>query len=193
MIEIIRPNINTGYEISKIPDNEIVIEYLKKQYSHFKIIHINEEVKMKILNCKDFNEFTGNSKDNIVGYNKDKGKSIKSAGGLKLSSDKCYGSYVIEDSRIVFDPTGRFFEERDCYKYSVGFLNTFLTTSTMKDLLMDELKLTREYLLYLGDKVTTQPPRITEEFESVSKDELLSYAEDFEKGKKLYQKIITKE
>ncbi len=194
MIEIIKPNINTGYETVDIPDEEVVIEYLKQLESYnFKVINIDNETRDRILSCNKLKEFPEEHDNSIVGYVSDyKGDSFRSSGGLKLSSKTSLGSFIIEDERIIYDPTKRFYEERDSYRYSSSPLKNFYTTASMKDLLLDELRLNRDCFIYTGDKFVKNPLRYIEELQKVSQSELLSYADEVEKGEKLYQKIIRK-
>ena len=83
----------------------------------------------------------------------------------------------------------RFYEEKEYYKRSPIPLRTFYTTSSMEDLLLDELQLDRECLIYLWDKFSNNNNHIWK-FEVVSKDDLLVFSGiKKEEEKQLVKKI----
>ena len=178
-IEIIRPNINTGYEIVDIPENEVVIEYLKKLSPFpFEVINISDETRNRILSLSKLKEFPGKHDDIIVGYvNGYKTENdFRSSGGLKLSSKTIDGSFIIEEERIIYDSTRRFYEERDSYRYSSSPLCNFYTTSSMEELLLDELKLNRKLFVYRGEKLINKPKMYVPDLLQITEDELLDYS-----------------
>ena len=178
-IEIIRPNINTGYEIVDIPENEVVIEYLKKIEPYgFKIIKIDEETRDEILSYNKLKNFPKDNNNSIVGYarNYKDGGNFRASGGLKLSSKKYEGTFIIEDKRIVYDPTRRFYEERDAFVYSHSIFNNFYTTSSMEKLLLEELRLNRKIFIYRGEKLINKPKMYVPDLLQVTEDELLDYS-----------------
>jgi len=192
-MELIKPNVNTGFEIVNIPDDQIIIEFLKKHECKFNIINIDLKTREKLLSYNKIMNIPDEYNDTIVGYARMyKGKNFRSSGGLKLSSKYSAGAFIIEEEKIIYDATQRFYEERDAYVYSASLFSTYYTTSSMKELLLDELRLARDYYIYVGDKITTHPPSWYEELQSVSLEELLSYADSLEKGLELQQKIFQK-
>lgn len=192
-MEIIRPDINKGYEILNIPADEIVLEYLKKQEYRFKVVNIDEKTRSRILSYDKLKEFPGKINDRIAGYVPDyKESSFRSSGGLKLSSKDSTGTFIIEEYRIIYDPTVRFFEERDAYRYDASPLSTYYTTASMKDLLLDELSITRDYFVFVGYNNIRNSLIYEEELQEVSCCELLEYADGQEKGEKLYKKILSR-
>lgn len=177
-IEIIRPDIITGYEIVDLPENEVVIEHLKKIEPYiFKVINIDKETRDRILSQNRLKEFPGNQDDLIVDYiyDFDDEQDFRLEIGLKLSSKTIEGTFIIEDERIIYDPTKRFYEEKEYYKRSPIPLRTFYTTSSMEELLLDELQLDRECYIYCGEKLVNKTKMIPE-LMKVSKDELLDYS-----------------
>lgn len=123
----------------------------------------------------------------IAGYGQLKGNNFKSSGGLKISDPKktINGSFIIEDKRIIYDAVQPFYEERDAFVYGSGY--EFYTDMSMLDILKEELNRKRQYLIYMGQKLNNC--RYEEQFDEVSKSELLEYAQNHEKGEYVLKKI----
>lgn len=112
---------------------------------------------------------------------------LNAGGGLKISDSKknINGSFIIEDKRIIYNAIEPFYEERDAFVYGSGY--EFYTTMSMLDILKEELNRKRQYLIYMGEKLNGY--RFEEQFDEVSKNELLEYAQNCEKGEYVLNKM----
>lgn len=167
-----------GYETINIEDNISVLDYLKEKNNTFTLNQVNVEMfellknsngKINVINSKKFVGYSSLKKGSIIG----------SSGGLKISDPEknVNGSFIIEENRIIYDPLQPFYREYDCGVYRGKI---YYTTMSLLELLKEELKANREYLIYMGTKI--ENPCSKELFDEVSGDELLQYALNPEKG-----------
>ena len=184
MKEIVKYNI-INYELIKIRKNTPILEYLKRNNFSFRL----KQVTPKILEQLKFSDNLidmeyGNF---IAGYASLKGNDFRNSGGLKISDSKknINGSFIIEDRRIIYYAIQSFDEERDTFVYGSG--PEFYTSMSMLDILKEELNRKRQYLIYMGQKLNGY--RLEEQFDEVSKSELLEYAQNREKGEYVLNKI----
>lgn len=185
MKQVIKNNI-IEYETINIRQNTPTLEYLKERNHTFRLQHVNHEKFIEFQNATKWVDVEhGNF---IVGFAPLKGNHFRSSGGLKLSdpTKTINGSFIIEEKRIIYDAAEPFFEERDAFVYSNGPI--YYTEMTMIDILREELKRKRRYLIYMGEEVDKKRPRYNDLFEEVSKEELLEYATNPEKGEEAYSR-----
>lgn len=184
MKEIVKSNI-TNYELIKIRKNTPILEYLKRNNFSFRLKQVSFEMleQLKISDYPIDMEY-GNF---IAGYGHLKGNDFRSSGGLKISDSKknINGSFIIENKRIIYYAIQPFYEERDTFVYGSG--PEFYTSMSMLDILKEELNKKRKYLIYMGQKLNGY--RLEEQFDEVSKSELLEYAQNSEKGEYVLNKI----
>ena len=57
----------------------------------------------------------------------------------------------------------------------------------MKEILLEELEIKRQYLIYLGNRLENK--RFADDFEEVSRKEFLEYITDKEKGRLILKKM----
>ena len=167
-----------GYETINIENNISVLDYLKERNNVFRINQVNIEMFELLKNSKKIIDSV-NSK-NFVGYRQlKKGSKIGSSGGLKISDpeNRINGSFIIEENRIIYDSLQPFYKEYDCGVYDG---KTYYTTMSLLELLKEELKTNREYLIYMGTKIENSGSK--ELFDKVSQEVLLEYAINPEKG-----------
>ena len=177
MKEIIKNNI-INYELIRIRQNTPVLEYLKKYNFSFRLKQVPSELLEQLKNSDNLIDMKyGNF---IAGYGQLKGNDFRSSGGLKISDSKesILGSFIIEEKRIIYDASLPFYKERDSYVYMYG--TEFYTDMSMLDILKEELNRKRQYLIYMGEKVNGNISEF--QFNEVSKEELLEYAQNREKG-----------
>ena len=177
MKEIVKNNI-INYELIRIRQNTPVLEYLKKHNFSFRLKHVSPELLEQLK--KFDNPIDMEYGDFIAGYGRLKGTDFRSSGGLKISDPKenILGSFIIEEKRIIYDAFLPFYKEKDSYVYMYG--TEFYTDMSMLDILKEELNRKRQYLIYMGEKVNGYIPE--SQFLEVSKEELLEYAQNREKG-----------
>lgn len=177
MKEIIKNNI-INYEVIRIRQNTPVLEYLKRHYFSFRLKQVSPEL-LEQLKISD-HPIDMKYGDFIAGYGKLRGDDFRSSGGLKISDSKknIPGSFIIEEKRIIYDALRPFYKESASHVYTNGI--EFITDMSMLDVLKEELKRQRQYLIYMGEKVTGCVPE--SQFHEVSKEELLEYAQNPEKG-----------
>ena len=173
MKEIIKNNI-INYELIRIRQNTPVLEYLKRHYFSFSLKQVSPEL-LEQLKISD-HPIDMKYGDFIAGYGKLKRYDFGSSRGLKISDSKenIPGSFIIEEKRIIYDALRPFYKER----YMEG--TEFITDMSMLDVLKEELNRKRQYLIYMGKKVNGCVPEF--QFHEVSKEELLEYAQNPEKG-----------
>lgn len=183
MKEIIKNNV-INYELIRIRQNTPVLEYLKKNNFSFRLKQVTSEMLEQLKNSSSLIEMKYG--DFIAGYGQLKSDNFRSSGGLKISDskEKVKGSFIIEDKRIIYDAFQPFYKERDSYVYMYG--TEFYTNMSMLDILKEELKRKRKYLIYMGEKLNGY--RLEDQFTEVSKDELLEYAQKHEKGEYVLKK-----
>ena len=177
MKEIIKNNI-INYELIRIRQNTPVLEHLKKYNYSFRLKQVSPELLEQLKNSDHLIDMKyGNF---IAGYGRLKSESFRSSGGLKISDSKenILGSFIIEEKRIIYDAFQPFYKERDSYVYMYG--TEFYTDMSMLDVLKEELNRKRQYLIYMGEKVNGC--KSESQFHEVSKEELLEYAQNREKG-----------
>ena len=58
---------------------------------------------------------------------------------------------------------------------------------SMKEILLEELEIKRQYLIYLGERLENK--RYVDDFEEVSRKEFLEYITDKEKGRLILKKM----
>lgn len=178
MKEIIKNNI-INYELINIRQNTPVLSYLTKHYFSFRLIQVSPVLFEQLK--KSNNPIDMKRGNFIAGYRQSKkGNDFGSSGGLKISdpNGNILGSFTIEEKRIIYDAFVPFHQERDSYVYAQG--KDFYTKMSMLDVLIEELNRKRQYLIYMGEKVEGWVP--TPQFLEVSKEELLEYAQNREKG-----------
>lgn len=185
MRQILKDNV-INYELINIPENISILEYLKSNNSSFRLryVDINMFDMLKNANGPIYMEHV----NYVAAYHKKSGtEDFRRSIGLKVSdhTKSICGSFIIEDERIIYEAGEPVFEERDFGKYSS--LN-YYTTMSMKDILIEELKKKRKLLIYMGEKL--EGVHYTHLFEEVSKDELMEYATNPEKGEKAYTNRI---
>ena len=184
MKEIVKYNI-INYELIKIRKNTPILEYLKRNNFSFRLKQVTPKTLEQLKISDNFIDMEyGNF---IAGYGQLKGNDFRSSGGLKISDpqENIRGSFIIEDKRIIYDVVQPFYEERDSFVYGSG--PEFYTSMPMLDILKEELNRKRQYLIYMGQKLNGC--RLEEQFDEVSKSELLEYAQNREKGEYILNKI----
>lgn len=177
MKQIIKNN-RIDYETLTIHENTRVLEYLKQDtYSSFLLQHVSEEDFQLLQKTDDSLNLYANPY--IAGYNS------YQQGNLKLSSENAdiMGTFVLDDEKIIYMPQSKFSDERDFYIYS-GV--EYYTTMTMSEILEEELAIDRKFLIYMGEEVRGYTPCPI--FEEVSRDEMVEYAINPDKGKLAYEK-----
>ena len=177
MKEIIKNNI-INYELIRIRQNTPVLEHLKKYNFSFRLKQVSPELLEQLKNSDHLIDMKyGNF---IAGYGRLKSESFRSSGGLKISDSKenILGSFIIEEKRIIYDAFQPFYKERDSYVYMYG--TEFYTEMSMLDVLKEELNRKRQYLIYMGEKINGCKTEF--QFHEVSKEELLEYGQNREKG-----------
>ena len=177
MKEIIKNNI-INYELIRIRQNTPVLEYLKRYTFSFRLKQVSSELLEQLKISDHFIDMKyGNF---IAGYGRLKSEDFRSSGGLKISDSKenILGSFIIEEKRIIYDASLPFYKERDSYVYMYG--TEFYTDMSMLDVLKEELNRKRQYLIYMGEKINGCKTEF--QFHEVSKEELLEYAQNREKG-----------
>lgn len=183
MKEIVKDNI-INYELIKIRQNTPVLEYLKRKNFSFTLKQVPPETleQLKISDNPIDMEY-GNL---VAGYGPRKGNSFRSSGGLKISdpNKSINGSFIIEDTRIIYCALQPFYEERDTIVYDG---TVFYTSMSMLELLKEELNKRRQYLIYMGQKLNGYI--LEDQFVEVSKSELLEYAQTPKKGEHVLSKI----
>lgn len=177
MKEIIKNNI-IDYELIKIRQNTPILEYLKNNNFSFRLKQVTPEMLKQLKASNNLIDIEYG--DFIAGYGRLKGDNFKSSGGLKVSdpTENILGSFIIEEKRIIYDAFRPFYKERDSYVYMYG--TEFYTDMSMLDVLKEELNRKRQYLIYMGEKLNGY--KLESQFHEVSKDELLEYAQNREKG-----------
>lgn len=177
MKEIIKNNI-INYEVIRIRQNTPVLEYLKRHYFSFRLKQVSPEL-LEQLKISD-HPIDMKYGDFIAGYGELRGDDFRSSGGLKISDSKknIPGSFIIEEKRIIYDALRPFYKESASHVYTNG--TEFITDMSMLDVLKEELNRKRQYLIYMGNKVKGCVPEF--QFHEVSKEELLEYAQNPEKG-----------
>lgn len=180
-------NCTIDYRVLNIRENTPILNYLIKNIDipSFRLQHIDEET-FKLLSESDklIDISYGNF---IAGYsNYKKGDNFRSSGGLKLSdnTENVLGSFVVENKRIIYTPDSpAFFDERDSYVYAGRI---YYTTMSMPEVLAELLKRKRELLVYMGSKI--ENTKYVDIFDEITKDEMMEYAINPEKGKLLLQR-----
>lgn len=173
------------YKVINIDSNTTVLDFLKENNFSFRLQHVSEEKFEQLKNAdKPMYIEYGNF---IAGYGRLNGNNFRNSGGLKISdpTGKIMGSFIIEDERIIYDAAVPFYEERDAVVYG-GLI--YYTTFTMQDILLEELQKDKKYLIYYGE--TTENFQYIPQFEEVSREKIIEYATDAEKGKQALQKRI---
>ena len=174
------------YKVINIRKNTPVLEYLKKDYPRrFKLQQVTEE-EFELLK-KTQKRINLETRNFIAGYATPKDNKIGSSGGLKVSdpSGEIKGSFIIQDKKIIYDAACPFYEERDSSVYG---LPTHYTTMSMREIILEELKRKRDYLIYMGTKLDYTLCRCAEQFDNVTKEEFIDYLINPEKGELVRQK-----
>ncbi len=190
MTEIIKNDV-ICYETLNIPDGKRIIDCLQKDTIwQFRLLRVSHEEFERIQKAQKEDKLLGHyDACPIVGYNPTiKGEhGFQSSGGLKLSSDDkdILGSFVVEEDKIIYTPSCKFYEERDCFVYSK---TDYYTTLSMPEVLEQELMEKEQFLIYMGEQLNGL--RYENIFESVSRSEMMKYAVNPDKGKEAYQKIL---
>ena len=111
-------------------------------------------------------------------------------GGLKLADEnsRIFGSFTVDDEKIVYSPIMPFYEEKDASIYLNG--NVYYTTMTMNDLFVEELKKDRKFLIDLGKRL--RDFKIIQEYEEISWEEMLEFATYVDKGRDSFKKLMKK-
>lgn len=183
MKEIVKNN-TIDYELVRIRQNTPVLDYLKRNYFSFRLKQVSSEMLESLKKSSKLIEMKYG--DFIAGYGELKGNDFRSSGGLKISDSKenIKGSFIIQDKRIIYDALEPFYKERDSFVYMYG--TEFFTDMSMLDILKEELNKKRQYFIYLGQKLNGY--KMEAQFNEVSKDELLEYAQYPEKGENILKK-----
>ncbi len=168
-----------SFKTINICESVPVLEYLKEQELHkFTIKQVNHNEFLDLQNAYTFMDI---NRSPIAGYSPLKGTHFRSSGGLKISDakEKINGSFIVEETRIIYDAMQPFFKERDAFVYGG---NTYYTEMSMLGLLKEELQKKRQLLIYMGQKIDRENCKSTELFEEVSEEEFLLYASVPTKG-----------
>ena len=173
-----------------IGNNTSVIDYLKNTNNGFILYHISDhyvfKTMQKNLSLSDIFPSHFLNDNSIASYTKytDNGMTESL---LKIEDcETVLGSFIIENSSIIYSPYSKFNVLPDKLAYSQ---TKYYTEMTMSELLVDTLKSNAdmECLLYVG--ATREGKAI---YQTSDKEELLSYATDKEKGKALIKDIQRK-
>lgn len=170
-----------------ISQNESVIDYLKSTNNGFVLKHVDH----RIFDAMQVNRFTSNSflsfiSNNIAEYSKYYIEENSIASLLKIEdNEKIFGSFVIEEDKVIYSPYSLAIKH-DRLAYSQI---CYYTTMSMYELLIDTFRTKDyiEYLLFAG--ATTNSKDI---FQTSSKEEILDYATNREKGVELIKNIQSK-
>ena len=178
MKEIIK-NQTIYYESINVPENISVLKYLRETEHFFNLRYVSFDTFEKLKGAKGIIYLK--DRKLLAGCSNPKGNDFKSSGGLKVSDpDKIIvGSFIIQEDRIIYDARCPFYEERDSFVYTNG--REFYTTMSMKEILLEELEIKRQYLIYLGKRLENK--RYVDDFEEVSRKEFLEYITDNRIGK----------
>ena len=184
MKEIIK-NQTIYYEFINVPENISVLKYLRETEHFFNLRYVSFDTFEKLKGAKGIIYLK--DRKLLAGCSNPKGNDFKSSGGLKVSDpDKIIvGSFIIQEDRIIYDARCPFYEERDSFVYTNG--REFYTTMSMKEILLEELEIKRQYLIYLGKRLENK--RYVDDFEEVSRKEFLEYITDKEKGRLILKKM----
>ena len=184
MKEIIK-NQTVYYESVNILDNIPVLEYLKETEHSFNLRYVSLDTFERLKNAEGIIYLQ--DRKLLAGCADLKGNAFNSSGGLKVSDPNKIidGSFIIQDDIIIYDAMCPFYDERDSFVYTNG--REFYTTMSMKDILLEELEIKRQYLIYLGNKLKNR--KYVDKFEEVSREELLKYITDKEKGRLVLEKM----
>ncbi len=167
------------YRVINLDSNTSTLDYLKKNNFSFNLRHVDHKT---FESLQASNKIIVVERKPLVGYGKLKGTHFRQSGGLKISDpdERISGSFIIEDKRIIYEAGEPFYRERDSFVYFNGV--RYYTEMSMLDILKEELNQERQYLIYMGQKFEKEKMCYIDQFEEVSKDELLEYAIDSEKG-----------
>lgn len=183
MKEIVMHN-TIDYKLIKIRKNTPVLQYLKGISNSFCLRQVTPEMLDKLKKSSHLIDMEHSYP--IAGYAPLKGDHFRTSGGLKMSDAQgsIPGSFIIESKRLIYDASVPFYKERDSYVYLYG--TKFYTDMGMMDLLKEELNRKRQYLIYMGQRLNGH--RFEDQFDVVSKEELLEYAQNCEKGEYILKK-----
>lgn len=184
MKEIIK-NQTIYYESINVPENISVLEYLRESEHSFNLRYVSFDAFEKLKSAKGIIYLK--DRKLLAGCSDIKGNDFKCSGGLKVSdpNKNIVGSFIIQNDRVIYDARCPFYEERDSFVYTNG--REFYTTMSMKEILLEELEIKRQYLIYLGNRLENK--RFVDDFEEVSRKEFLEYITDKEKGRLILKKM----
>ncbi len=183
-------NQEISFNTIDIGNNTSVIDYLKNTNNGFVLIHTNhrafEAMQNKLMSPYFFTShfLDGNVIASYAKYYTDNGMTESL---LKIEDcETLLGSFVIENSSIIYSPYFEFNVHPDTLAYSQ---TKYYTEMTIPELLADTLKSNTdmECLLCVGE--TKKGKAI---YQTSDKEELLSYATDKEKGRALIKDMQRK-
>lgn len=109
--------------------------------------------------------------------------------GIKMSDPygKIFGSFDIRDHVVTYSPLfPRFYDERDLIKFA---REQYFTTMTFEDIMKVQIEKADQCFVHVGNsyEIRRKSPYILEE---VTKDQMMEFVYDSEKGEKIYEKRI---
>lgn len=176
------------YKIINIRKNTPILEYLRKNYYSFRLQQV-DCATFELLKNKDkkINIEYGNF---IADYVQLENEIFEWNGELRVSdpNNMIIGSFIIEDKQIIYDARNSLYEQRKLISDFAGAI--IYTNMSMTDILKEEinLKRKRKYLIYIGEQLNIRRCGFENVYEEVSKEELIEYATNSEKGKAAYVK-----
>ncbi len=184
MNQIIKYNY-VEYKTINIKNNTSTLKYLQDHNFTFRLQQLDPQIFAQIQHTSEL--FKLRNENLLAGYANISSNHLKEAGGLKLSDPQGIipGTFIIEETEIIYNPRIHFYEERDTFVYN-GL--TYYTPKNLTDLLKEELFKKRKYLIYLGEKL--QNYDYIPQFEEVSAEELISYDENQDKGEAILSRSI---
>ena len=189
MRQVIENRLNK-YNVLDVDNDVTVLEFLKQRNlkSSFHLQHISKDC-FDIMSKCDRMVYIPEHKY-VAGYSYQFSNSFNPSGGLKLADEnsRIFGSFTVDDEKIVYSPIMHFYEEKDASIYLNG--NVYYTTMTMNDLLVEELKKDRKFLIDLGKRL--RDFKIIQEYEEISCEEMLEFATYVDKGRDSFKKLKKK-
>ena len=112
--------------------------------------------------------------------------------GIKMSdpSGNVFGSFNISEGKIIYSPIfPHFYEERDNIKFAN---DTYFTTMTFEEIMKRQIDLAKEFYIHTGNYMTFKDIIKYGDyiFDQISKDQMLEFVLNPEKGQKIFMKHL---
>ena len=164
-----------GYIAKEIPENLTLLEYLKQYNFQFKLNQISSDEFNTLKNSKKILQLEN---DRILAsYCKLKCDVYDLKRVIRMVDPKknINGMFIIEDDKIIYNPNDYF--ETSSIPISGA---TYYTDMDILELLLEELKKEREYLIYLGKSFDIG--QLLSEYQEVSKSRFIECVTNKSKG-----------